>query len=261
MDKKEVEQILIIVKSGQAEALNMKIYKNGIIARHGCGGLPQLGISGMSFTESSDTLDKLIDIVPQQILDAPIHYQDEKIETPLEYIIAFYGVSKNGDTGENAEWTKSTGIQLLIDTNTTFRHPILSFVDMFSMDAAEKTNSWYFDIIINAVYKLKSTTLPQTFLATPKTEQAIQSDFENYVNQMRYSARQWDVASFAEGKIYVDSSNKQFLPNITQKGDAYTFNFIPASGQAPIAKNESVPADHSTDTSEREPVKKWWKFW
>ena len=248
MDKKEVEQILIIVKSGQAEALNMKIYKNGIICRHGCGGLPQIGISGMSFTESSTAFDKLIELVPQEILDKPISYQDEKIETPLEYIIAFYGVSKNGDTGEGADWTKSTGIRLLIDTNTSFRHPILSFVDTFSLDAAEQTNSLYFDVIVNAVYKLKSTTLPPTILAVPKTDKEIQNDFENYVNQIRYSARQWDITSFAKNKIYVDSNNIQVRPNITQKGDIFNINFTAIAEQAPV------------DTTGNDTKKKWWKL-
>ena len=249
MDKKEIEQILIIVKSGQSEALNMKIYKNGIICRHGCGGLPQIGISGMIFTESSATFDKLIELVPQEILDKPISYQDEKIETPLEYIIAFYGVSKNGDTGERAEWTKSTGIRLLIDTNTTFRHPILSFVDTFSLDAAEQTNSLYFDVIVNAVYKLKSTTLPQTILALPKTEKEIQNDFENYVNQIRYSARKWDLTTFAKDKIYVDSNNIQVRPNVTQNGDVFNISFTAINGQLPV------------DLTESETKKKWWKLW
>ena len=249
MTKEEVEQILIIVKSGQSEALNMKIYKNGIICRHGCGGLPQIGISGMSFTDSPETFDKLMEVVPQQILDNPINYQDEKINTPLEYIIAFYGVSSNGEAGEHAEWTKSTGIRLLIDTQTTFRHPVLSFSDTFSIDAMEKTNSLYFDVVINAVYKLKSTTLPQTILALPKTQKEIQNDFENYVNQMTYSARKWDLTTLAKDKIYSDGNERQFLPNITKIENAYNFQFIPVDGQLP---DENV----TTETP-----KKWWKLW
>ena len=118
--------------------------------------LPEIGIAAMSFTGNSVYFDRLMELMPQQIFDNPINYEDEKINTPLEYIIAFYGVSKNGETGEHAEWTKSTGIRFLIDTNTSFRHPILSFADKFSLDAAELTNPWYFDTIINAVYKLKT---------------------------------------------------------------------------------------------------------
>jgi hypothetical protein len=250
MTKEEVEQILIIVKSGQSEALNMKIYKNGIICRHGCGGIPQIGISGMSFTDNSETFDKLMEVVPQQILDNPTNYQDEKINIPLEYIIAFYGVSSNGETGEDAEWTKSTGIRLLIDTKTAFRHPILSFSDTFSMDAMEKTNSLYFDVIINAVYKFKATTLPpQTMIALPKTHKEIQKDFENYINQMSNSPRKWDLIALSKDKIYSDGNERQFLPNITKIGDAYSFQFIPVDGQLP---------DQNVAT---ETPKKWWKLW
>jgi hypothetical protein len=249
MKKKEVELILIIVKSAESEALNMKIYKNGIICRRGCGGLPEIGISAMSFTDSSTTFDKLIDLVPEEILEKPISYLQEQIENPLEYLIAFYGVSKNGETGERAEWTKSTGIRLLIDTNTTFKHPILSFVDSFSLDAAELSNSWYFDIMINVVYKLKSTTLPQTILATPKTDKEIQNDFENYVTQIRFSSRQWDLASFAKGKIYSGSNNIRVKPNMTQKGDVFNINFT------------AIENELSAEITQNNAKKKWWKAW
>lgn len=249
MNKKEIEQILIIVKSGQSEALNMKIYKNGIICRRGCGGLPPIGISGMSFTESSATFDKLIELVPQELLEDPIMYEDEKIETPLEYIVGFYGGSKNGETGEGAAWTKSTGIRLLLDTNTTFKHPVLSFVDTFSLDAAELTNSWYFDVIINAVYKLKSTTLPQTILTTPKTDEEIQNDFGNYVNQICYSARKWDIALFAHDKIYIDNNNIQVRPNVVQSKDAFNISFTAVNGQATPVESDG-----------KDTKKKWWKF-
>lgn len=231
MNKEQVEQILVIVKSGQQEALNIKVYKNGTVCRHGCGGLPAIGISAMSFTESPLLFDSLMEIVPQQVLDNPVNYEDETIGTPLEYILAFFGVSKNGDTGEGAEWTQSTGIRFLVDTNTGFRHPLLAFADNFSLEAAERTNSWYFDVIINAVYQLKSTTLPdQTMIAVPKTEQEIKTDFENYVNQIRYSSRKWDLVSFAKDKYYTANDGTQLRPDITQDGDAFNFNFTPVYG-------------------------------
>jgi hypothetical protein len=245
MNKQEVEQILIIVKLDQKEALHMKIYKDGTLCRRGCGGLPEIGISAMSFTGSSAIFDKLMELVPQQILDNPINYQDEKINSTFEYLVAFYGVSKNGETGESAEWTKSTGVRLLLDANTAFRHAILNFADTFSLEAAEHTNSWYFDVILNAVYKLKSNTLPETILSLPKTEKEIQTDFNHYVNQIRYSARKWDITTFADKKVYTDSNNKQFAPFIVQNEDSFSIRFIPVASDKP----------------ENEDSQKWWKVW
>ncbi len=63
MDKKEVEMILIKVKLGQDEALSMKIYKKGVIIRRGCGAIPELGISTMTFTEKLVGVCQIIEFV------------------------------------------------------------------------------------------------------------------------------------------------------------------------------------------------------
>jgi hypothetical protein len=65
MQKNEVEEILILIKSGNQEAPSMKV-------------------------------------LPQEVLERPVNYREQKIHSPLEYVIAFYGVSKNGQTGERA---------------------------------------------------------------------------------------------------------------------------------------------------------------
>lgn len=253
MRKELVEQILIIVKSGDQEALNMKVYKNGTLCRRGCGGLPETGISAMSITESPVLFDSLMNQVPQQVLDQSVNHVDEQIDTPLEYILAFYGVSRNGDTGEHAEWTESTGIRFLLDTNTAFRHPLLGFVDGFSIEAAEQTNSWYFDVIINAVYHLKSTALPeQTMIAVPSTPEEIQTALELYVNQIGQSPRRWDLLSFAQDKLYTAADETRYYPAITRNGNAYNFNFIPLDEKQPGSK---------TMPGEKEEKKKRWKWW
>jgi hypothetical protein len=74
MDKSEVEYVLITVKSGAEEALNIKIYKNGILARRGSGGLPGVTVSGMSFTSNADYFDQIMKSVSQQILDQNVNH-------------------------------------------------------------------------------------------------------------------------------------------------------------------------------------------
>lgn len=242
MDKKEVEMVLIKVKLGQEEALSMKVYKNGIIIRRGCGAVPEIGISTMTFTEKPDTFGKLMETVTQQVCDFEIQHKDKEIKVPLEYTLFFYGQSSNGETGERAQWTKSSGIYVLLDSNSTFRDPIMGFIDKFAMDACELTNSLYFDVMINVMYKLKSSTLSESIMATSKTEKEIKDSFTNYVNQMNDSVRKWDMLSFGTGKTYKTVDGIELKPAFSKKGQAYSFRFFPLNGTAPSDKP-------------------WWKIW
>jgi hypothetical protein len=256
MDKNEVEQILIIVKSLYKEALFIKIYREGTLCRRGVGSLPEIGISAVSATGCSSLFDNMMNKVPQQLLDNPFVYEEQKIDQPLEYIVAFYGVSKNGQTGEHAEWTKSTGIRLLLDSRTTFEHPVFEFVDTFALDAAEQTNSWYFDIMVHAAYKLTAEALPQTLFALPQTERQIQLDFENYMQQMRSSTRKWSIADLAKGKVYTDAIKRQFIANITQTEEALNLKFVPITE---TSTSVAVPIEEEHHVEEEK--QKWWKFW
>lgn len=205
MDKSEVEQVLITVKSGTEEALNIKIYKEGTIARRGCGGLPGVKISGMSFTADSFYFDKIMQHVSQQILDQPVNHEEKIITGSLEYIVAFYGVSANGDLGERAEWTKSVGLRFFMDEGTSFRHNLLGFVDGFAIEAVKLTNSWYFDIVMLALENRRSVTLPEQTLSTkPGTKEELDKDFQNYFQQIAKK----DLPSFAKGKTYMNAEGQ-----------------------------------------------------
>jgi hypothetical protein len=65
----------------------MKIYRNGTLCRRGCGGLPEIGISGMSFTYSSLVVDQMLDKVPQEILDINAVYKLKSNTLPGQTII------------------------------------------------------------------------------------------------------------------------------------------------------------------------------
>lgn len=243
MKKQEVELIICKVSSNGEDALNMKIYKNGTTCRYGNGGLPRIGISGMSFFENSNYFDHLIKLVPENILVQPINHQEPTPNGMLEYVLAFFGDSRNGETGERADWSKSTGIRLALDNQTKFRHQILSFTDSFCMEAANITNDWYFDIIMNSVFKVKSNTLPdQTMITQPKTNEEIKSAFQHYVNQIKQSPRNWDLTKFGEGKIYKDSSGKTYRSNIKNNGNHFDIKF------------DEISDDKGNNKSK-------WKFW
>ena len=254
MKKEEVELIIFKVTADGQEAFNMKIYKNGTTCRYGVGGIPQLGISGMSFFNNSIFFDPLIAKVPDELLERPLNYEEETPNGYLEYIIAFFGVSKNGDTGERADWEKSTGIRVKLDQQSNFRDPIMGFLDGLTLDAAELTNEWYFDIMILAEYKMKSSTMPiETIIALPKTENEIHNDFVNYINQMMTSARKWSMADFDKNKTY-EMDRKSYTGLIQQDEQSFCINFMEL-GNSTI---ESSSKTHTTNETEKKP---WWKVW
>ncbi|WP_158799941.1 hypothetical protein [Pedobacter sp. L105] len=223
MDKSEVEHILISVKSGADEALNIKIYKNGTIARRGCAGLPGVGISGMSLTGSTTYFDQLMQSVSQQILDENINHEEEIKTGSLEYLVAFYGISSNEDTGERAEWTKSTGLRFFMDEGTSFRHNLLGFVDGFAIEAMKLTNPWYFDIVIMALDNMQSDALPEeTLVDAPEADEDLNKAFQSYFAQVSKK----DLPSFAKGKYYTDISGLQheLVFEINEQSVTYKFN-------------------------------------
>ncbi len=246
MTKSEVELIVFKVAVDGQDAINIKIYKDGTTCRYGVGGLPQLGISGMSFFNDSRFFNPLIAKVPDEVFEKPLMYEEDTPNGYLEYVIAFYGVSKNGDTGERADWTKSTGIRVKLDRRSTFRHPIMGLLDGLTMEAAELTNEWYFDIIINAKYKALSSTLPkETIITQPKTDKEIHKNFEKYINQMLTSGRSWSMANYDKNKTY-EREGKSYQGIIKETKQSFSINFIP------LDKNSDT---NSTDK------KPWWKVW
>jgi hypothetical protein len=222
MDKSEVEYVLITVKSGTEEALNMKIYKNGILARRGCGGLPGVTISGMSFTRDSFYFDRLMQSVSQQILDENINHEEEIKTGSLEYLVAFYGQSANADQGERAEWTKSSALRFFMDEGTSFRHNLLGFADGFAIEAMKLTDSWYFDVMMLGLENMRSDALPeQTLVNAPKTEDALNKDFQSYFEQV--SKKQ--LPEFIKNKTYSDHHGKTYMMALEIEGQSISYKF------------------------------------
>jgi len=222
MNKSEVEYVLITVKSGLEEALNIKVYKNGILARRGCGGLPGVAISGMSFTGGPAYFDKLMQSVSQQILDENINHEEEIKTGSLEYLVAFYGQSANGDQGERAEWTQSSALRFFMDESTSFRHNLLGFVDGFAIEAMKLTDSWYFDIVMWALENMKSDALPEkTLVNAGKTKEALDKDFQSYFEQVNKK----ELPSFLKDKVYTDSEGQPNLMKLQIEGQSISYQF------------------------------------
>lgn len=282
MKKHEVELMIVGVNMGKEQILNMKIYKDGTLCRSGCGGVPTFSISGMTLEGDKKYWDKLISLIDEKIVETPINYQDENISNPLEYFVAFYGVSNNGETGERANWTKTSGVRFLLDNNTSFRHPLLGFLDHFAIQSAEVTNEWFFDIVMTAVYNLEPINFKDTFVTVPKTEGEKQEALSRYVNQiMANSPRGWDIVKIGNGRKYKNNEGKELTSSVVNNAGQVSINFHEIFGKNNIkAANKSLKEILETDNnvltstektdskqkptpirSEKKPSKNWWEFW
>jgi len=257
MKREAIELIVLKLTSNGEDAINMKIYKNGTTCRQGAGGLPQLGIGMMSFVDDSRFFDPLVQAMPDEVLgQLPImKVEDETPNGYLEYVLAFYGESKNGETGERADWAQSTGIRIRLDGKSEFNHPIMKLLDWVITKAAELTNEIYFDVIMKAQWDSKSDTLPeQTIITQPKTKDEIQRDYENYVNQMLQNPRGWKMSDFVKDKTYT-KGGLPFTASITESTGGFSIRFTPGFGH--------VESEHSPtqEPGAKKPKKKpWWRF-
>lgn len=263
MKKEEVELIIIKVTADDQDVVNMKIYKDGTTCRSGVGGLPELGISGMSMMPNGDFFDKVIEYIPEDMMSEPRSLERETPNGSLEYVIAFYGVSKNGETGERADWEKATGIRIKIDQQEGFEHPLLQMIDAITVEATEITNEWYFDVVMKSRWDVLSSTLPkQTMIAQPNTPEQINEHYENYVHQMLGSARQWDTSQYVEGKTY-EKDGLTLKGIVFQSEDRYSVQFVPVNGSesSSAPSQDSPPASNDENETSTDSKKPWWKLW
>lgn len=285
MKKSEVELLIVGIKLGKEEILNMKIYKDGTLCRVGSGGMPTCSITGMTMEGDTKYWDNLIALVDEKIVETPINYQEEKITTPLEYFLVFFGASTNGETGERANWTKNSGIRFLLDSNTSFNHPLLGFLDNFAIQAASVTNEWFFDIVMTAIHDFKPLNLENTFVTVPKTVPERQEDLSRYVNQIVANGQKgWDIVKIGNGRKYKTKEGIEVTSVVTNNAGQISINFqqilgkndkFPSTGSLDeifkeieaeknaAAKTEKLVSNPKppTNNSPQKETKPWWKFW
>ena len=126
----------------------------------------------------------------------------------------------------------------------------MSVLDGITMDAAEITNEIYFDVILNSKWKVKSSSLPeQTLITQPKTEREIQTDYDNYINQMIHSVRKWNMSEFVSGKTY-EKDGVLYNAIIENHNNTFSINFY----------STDKVAHNSTRKDKPQNKKSWWKF-
>jgi len=266
MTKQEVELMIIQVKLGTDEIINMKVYKDGTLCRNGCGGLPAIPVSGMTLEGDKRYWNELFAQIDDQIVENPVNHEEQNIQQPLEYALAFFGASSNGQTGERANWTKASGIRFLLDSESSFRHPLLGFIDGFAIKAAEVTNEWFFDIMMSAVYGLKPHNLENTFVTAPKTDQERQEALSNYANQIEANRpRGWDIVKIGNDRKYTTPDGRELISSVENNNGALSINFMErfdSSNLDEAAKRFSQIAEDNLGSGDASATsKKWWEFW
>ena len=274
MKKAEVELIVISLKLNDSqELLYMKFYKTGTIIRYGNGAEPTVSTSGMSFKYRPQFFKTLHSRIPEQLLENPLGYHEPTPNGKIEYVIAFFGVSDNKLTEEEANWTKSTGIRFVLDKQSSYGNEVLSFVDGLAMQAADLTNEWYFDVMMKAHFDMQSPIISKdTVIACPKSSEEKKADYKNYITQIVHANNgNWDIKSLAKDKVYRGADNKQYVPIFNIDQDSFDLNFIPAAlTQLQWAERiekrteetkSSFKPKKPTKTTETQTRSKWWKLW
>ncbi|KEQ30539.1 hypothetical protein [Pedobacter antarcticus] len=225
MNKADVELVVITVKSGIEEALSLKVYKNGTLARRGSGGLPGVKISGMSLNAGPGFFLGVMNSVSQQVLDSPVNYEEEITKTALEYQVSFYGQSSNGDQGERAEWTQSVTLRFFMDEGTMYRNQLLGFVDGLAIEAMKLTDSWYFDLVMLALEGKRSSVLPEhTIVSNFKNEDEAEAAFQAYFQQVNKK----QLPEFVKDKVFTDPQGLQYKLLLQMDDQSLTYTFEPA---------------------------------
>lgn len=278
MNIKEVELIVFSLKFNDESVLYMKFYKTGTVIRQGIGGAPAVNSSGIGFNKNSHYFDTLVSLIPGNLLERPLGHKDQIINDKVEYVIAFYGVSDNGFTEEEANWTKSTGLRFTLDSKSNTRNEVLSFVDGFTIKAVDLTNEWYFDIMMKGHFDMQSPLLTKNDVVTlPKSDKEKKADYQNYIEQtVSNNNGNWNVETYFKDKTYSDADGKNYSPRIDTSTGNFRILFFPEqlSGlqmhfpKEKKAKSKTAPQKsierRKSQTSmipEAKVEKKWWQFW
>ncbi len=241
MKKEEIELILLKVIMNDQEAIHLKVYRDGTTCRSGAGSLPTIGIGMMTFVNDTRFFDPILEKIPDEIVENSFSRVEE--ETPngfLEYQLALFGDSQNGETGERADWGKSMGTRIRLDNKSEFKHPIMGVLDRVVITAAVLTNSLYWDAVMFAKWGFKSSALPeQTMINHSDDLEKVHEDYVMYVTQMRSESLGWDLNELVKGKTY-ERDGIQHQARLNLGAETFGIRFLPI--KAPAKK------------------KSWWKF-
>ncbi|MEM6270939.1 MAG: hypothetical protein AAF998_15975 [Bacteroidota bacterium] len=231
MERNEIELIVLSVGLPNEPAIFIKAYKEGTLVRNGAGGFPGVRTSALAVEADESVFARLITQVPDQVLQENLFLRADNVAEGtqlISYTIGFYGVSANDEHGERADWQKTLGMNVSFDPSNPVDSPLLPYMDGLVTLAARLTNSWYFDVMVEAALKMKSNELPpQTMISLSPDAEEVRKDFGNYLQQVRMNSRGQSLNELAAGKSYQGERPGTFALSFEEHPDRTSYQFTP----------------------------------
>jgi|GEM_PF-3802150 len=274
MEKRQVLQIGIDIRQSGQTLLRIEIGRDGRWMRSGTGMLPEVAIGAECHSGSSALFNQLLAVVPQKVLERSMAHEELTGSDERSWMLCFIGPEEK------------IVLHFRLSPQSSFRDPLLNYIESFAQHALEKTNSWYFDAVVLAVYRVRANDMAGTRLILPDA-QGLRNAFEHYINQVCYGPRRLDLLALVRGKTYCDAAGRLLEPRIWQQEQGVYINFVPpgspdthpkeseapalpdgtlrvAIEQVPVPGTEpaqmvvSEPAEPAPTLPPKRP---WWKFW
>lgn len=271
MDKREVTQISMELTEGGQCSLQLELNRSGIWMRRGTAKVPEVRIGAIGTGSHPQLFQQMLALLPHKVSTRSSVYG----EPEAMYRSWLLRLTSPG--------TESV-LHFRLGRHSTYRDPMLHFLESYVQHALEKTNAWYFDALVLAVYRLRAPGMSDVRLMLPDERVQVQSAFEHYINQMCYGRQALRLADLARGKTYFDAAGKPLEARIWQHEQGVFLRFVPPgtndttlrpdgpalpaglqpqhlsvweeTEKAPVPKGEVLP--EAPVTRARRP---WWKFW
>lgn len=227
MKKADLDMVMVKLMVHGEEALWIKVYRDGTVVRNGAGGVPSVEVGAMVQFPDAQLWQAVMARLPEQALHYNEVFRAQEIRTPIAYTLAFYGDSSNGETGEQAKWTRSQGIHIETDLNATPYPPLLPLVDQVGSLMTALTNDWYFDVVVFACLDMKASQLPDGFISQPKTDAGKQESWKQFLTQVLQGPSKGDLSRYPDGKVYLDQRGISHRMTLSVEGWSVNYHFHP----------------------------------
>lgn len=229
MTRDEVGMLLLRVTIRGEEALLIKFYKDGTVVRSGAGGVPPVGVGCVTEQPERTWWQQVIASLPEEVFQMNTIQRNPEAKDPFSYSLAMYGESKNGLTGEHAQWARMQGIHVESDLNAQQHPQLIPWLDRLSVHFTSLTNGWYFDVVVLACLGMRSSQLVAGIITSPPSDAAKEESWRQYLTQFLQGPARNGLSTLPEGKIYTrEADGATFRMELKNDGFSVNYHFHPA---------------------------------
>lgn len=222
----EVELIQLTLTINNEQAVMIKLYRDGTVARSGAGGIPAVQTYGLSRLADNSYFMQVLNKVSAPFLNHSFEHEEETSETFTEYKAEFFGKSEDSGGDLPLLWGRYNCLRCRLNQGSSFDHIALRITELYIKEAFELTNSWYFDILIVAVFGMRRKGMPaQTIFSFPEQKQGAREELNRYLVQLITSNGKWSLSDFYEDKIY-EKDQREFKMVMNNIGGIPEIDFL-----------------------------------